>query len=57
MLCINGVSECNGCGACTEIYPKIVDEYNSPICEGDKYYEINGIIYSEETMKQFEHIA
>lgn len=57
MLCVNGVTECNGCGACTEIHPKIVDEYNIPICEGDKYYEINGVIYSEETMKQFEHIA
>ena len=57
MLCINGCSECDGCGACQQSASVMTDEYGIPIYEGEPYFEINGIIYSEESFDLFRKLA
>ena len=57
MLCINGCSECDGCGACQQRTSVMTDEYGIPIYEGEPYFEINGIIYSEESIDLFRKLA
>jgi hypothetical protein len=35
----------------------MTDEYGIPIYEGEPYFEINGIIYSEESIDLFRKLA
>lgn len=57
MLCVNGCGECTGCGKCMEQQPVMNDCSGNPIYEGDVYYNINGEIYSEDTLAEFKEIA
>lgn len=57
MLCVNGCKECTGCGTCMEQKPVLHDIDGAPIYEGDAYYNINGEIYSEDTLAEYKEIA
>lgn len=59
MLCVYGncSKECDGCGECQEQQPVMYDEYNEPIYEGDPYWVLGGLIYSEKTLNEFRELA
>lgn len=57
MLCVNELKECDGCMACKENEPILIDAFGDEIYEGDAYYEIGDLILSEESIKQYRSLA
>ena len=55
---LNQVNECIGCQECLEEPELRCSVCDSPIYEGDYYYNISEDIYCEDCLKDlFEHIA
>ena len=57
MVCVNGKKECNACGTCMEYEPVMSDMNGIPIYEGEEYWEIDGDIYSIESLNLYRHLA
>lgn len=50
--CKKGSGECIACGAC-EDKPVMYDYLDQPIYEGDKYYDFDGVIVSEDSLSDY----
>ncbi len=58
MLCISGCSECTGCMQCQDDpKPIMYDELEEPIYAGDTYYDIDGMILTEESLLGYQKTA
>lgn len=57
MMCISGAKECDGCMRCQEAQEVMKADDGTPIYEGDTYYDIEGIIITEEGIREYRKTA
>ena len=57
MWCVKGRGECSGCMECQEPKPILKSDDGEVIYEGDTYYDIGGIILTEEELEKYKRTA
>ena len=57
MTCITGAKECDGCMRCQEPEVILKSDDGEPIYAGDTYYDIDGMIITEEELEQYRKKA
>lgn len=57
MTCVNGAKECDGCMMCQEARVVMKADDGTPIYEGDTYYDIDGIIITEDGISEYRKTA
>ena len=57
MICITGTKECDGCMMCQEAKEVLKADDGTPIYEGDTYYDVEGIIITEDGIRDYKKTA
>lgn len=57
MWCVKGRGECIGCMECVDGLPVLTSDDGEKIYEGDTYYDIEGMILTEDELEKHKKVA